>query len=269
MITVKYRKGMLTLSNVWFSQDIMSSITGKVSGADLIIVHGVDAQNVDGIFIRNKQYTLITDLKVEETSLMAGVKKNVRYEIHRCEKEGARIEFHESSQIMSNLECVRGLRDVYEQMYFEKGLKVKFNYRLFLEYIRNNVAVITIGLVDNTPLVFHSYITDGSKVRLLHSASNFRSSSHDKAQIGRLNKYLHYKDMVSFRSQGISDYDWGGISSLDDPNGIDQFKISFGGKMHSYDNYIIGNTVFGKVTVICMKSVNRITRFVKHVHTTN
>ena len=29
---------------------------------------------------------------------------------------------------------------------------------------------------------------------------------------------------------GVKEYDWGGIASCDEPNGIDRFKMPFGGR---------------------------------------
>lgn len=47
--------------------------------------------------------------------------------------------------------------------------------------------------------------------------------------------------------------DWGGISSIDNPNGIDFFKKGFGGIECSYYNVIIGKTIKGKLVVWLIK----------------
>ena len=41
------------------------------------------------------------------------------------------------------------------------------------------------------------------------------------------------------KKMGIENYDWGGISSLDNPNGIDKFKMAFGGSPIFYYNVMI------------------------------
>lgn len=46
--------------------------------------------------------------------------------------------------------------------------------------------------------------------------------------IGRANKYLHWHDWLLLKNIGVIEYDWGGIASYDNPNGIDKFKMSFG-----------------------------------------
>ncbi|WP_242886157.1 hypothetical protein [Faecalibacterium sp. BCRC 81149] len=32
------------------------------------------------------------------------------------------------------------------------------------------------------------------------------------------------------KEMGVKEYDWGGIASCDEPNGIDRFKMPFGGR---------------------------------------
>ena len=54
--------------------------------------------------------------------------------------------------------------------------------------------------------------------------------------IGRANKYLHWNDWLLLKKMGIVEYDWGGIASYDNPNGIDKFKMSFGGEYRKYYN---------------------------------
>ena len=41
-------------------------------------------------------------------------------------------------------------------------------------------------------------------------------------------------------------YDWGGISDFDNPNGIDEFKLKFGGDKITYYNVFCGEYTAGK-----------------------
>ena len=68
-------------------------------------------------------------------------------------------------------------------------------------------------------LVYH-----GNKVQ-----KNVRTS-------GRANKFLHWHDWLLLKNIGVIEYDWGGIASYDNPNGIDKFKMSFGGEYRKYYN---------------------------------
>lgn len=59
--------------------------------------------------------------------------------------------------------------------------------------------------------------------------------------------------MKLFAGIGIQKYDWGGISSLTEPNGIDVFKMKFGGDLTTYYNVITGQTPLGKLAMLVLK----------------
>ena len=61
-----------------------------------------------------------------------------------------------------------------------------------------------------------------------------------------------------FREHGYVLYDWGNISSSTNPNGIDKFKMSFGGEVVTVYNSFVGNTLLGKILVVLYKILNKI-----------
>jgi hypothetical protein len=61
------------------------------------------------------------------------------------------------------------------------------------------------------------------------------------------NKYLHLRDMEYLQDLCVTVYDWGGISSSSEPNGIDKFKMSFGGHPVRYYNITWGHSVKQKL----------------------
>ncbi len=81
-------------------------------------------------------------------------------------------------------------------------------------------------------------ICDREEARLLHSASCFREESADQSLIGRANKRLHWEDIKYFKQKGLLRYDWGGISDFENPNGIDEFKLKFGGEKITYTIFL-------------------------------
>ena len=76
--------------------------------------------------------------------------------------------------------------------------------------------------------------------------------------IGRANKRLHWEYIKYFKQKGLLRYDWGGISDFENPNGIDEFKLKFGGEKITYYNIFAGNTVLGKAAVLAMKAMKRV-----------
>ena len=64
--------------------------------------------------------------------------------------------------------------------------------------------------------------------------------------LGRANKYLHWNDWIYLKQQGVVEYDWGGIASYEKPNGIDKFKMSFGGQYKKYYNLFCNCSIAAK-----------------------
>ncbi|MBQ2936393.1 MAG: hypothetical protein IJD96_09185, partial [Lachnospiraceae bacterium] len=82
--------------------------------------------------------------------------------------------------------------------------------------------------------------------------------SADQSMIGRANKRLHWEDMKYFKEKGLVRYDWGGISDFENPNGIDEFKLKFGGDKITYYNVFTGNSLLGKLAVTAMKLLKKV-----------
>ncbi len=144
-------------------------------------------------------------------------------------------------------------------MYNEKGM---LNHWLPLNelksYAKSNACMISVAYLNNEPLVYHSYIFDQKNSRLLHSCSSFRKQeAFDRKMIALANKCLSWKDMQYFKNTGVVYFDWGGVSSFDNPNGIDEFKFRFGGTPKTYFNitvpYSLKSRVWSKFRKIVKK----------------
>ena len=127
---------------------------------------------------------------------------------------------------------------MYHEMYEEKGLHGHYlQVSELKEYAKQNALIITTAEINNKVVVYHSYIKDDLHSRFLQSCSEFRVADNAmRNAIGRANKYLHWNDWLLLKKMGIVEYDWGGIASYDNPNGIDKFKMSFGGEYRKYYN---------------------------------
>jgi hypothetical protein len=77
------------------------------------------------------------------------------------------------------------------------------------------------------------------RARALYSASR-RFEDHKMAQLcGVLNCYLHWHEIQAYQSENFKIYDFGGISRGNPgAEGIDRFKLSFGGKTVQEHNYV-------------------------------
>ena len=190
--------------------------------------------------------------------MLAAVNKAVRYQFRRSEKDQLEIRFYTKADIAQSPELMDTFAKIYERMYQSKGSDTKLNVSAVQKYLEADGILFSAVWHEGEMLVFHSYICDATDARLLHSASCFREESADQSMIGRANKRLHWEDILYFKKKGLLRYDWGGISDFDNPNGIDEFKLKFGGDKITYYNVFAGNTLSGKLAVTAMKLLKRV-----------
>lgn len=225
-----------TTEHIWFEEGIQSNII-----SDYKIIHGSSIQISDLHGYKNniyKQETLITDLSYSEDELFSCLNRTLRYQINRSKRENISTKVWNSKDIEKDIKILNNFSQIYENMYKEKGMSGRrLNLNELKEYIKRDAITITTASIDDKIVIFHSYIHDNKHVRLLHSCSEFRATDNVmRNAIGRANKYLHWNDLIYFKQIGIKEYDWGGIASFDNPNGIDKFKMSFGGLHKVYYN---------------------------------
>lgn len=203
------------------------------------------------------QYTLVNDLLLSEDELLGKVKKNCKYEIKRAEKEGVITNIYTKKAEYDADNIVFKFKQVYNKMFKSKGLKNTFNEPLVLEAICSKQLIVTTNALKVNPecVVYHAYLVDGESAVLMYSASPlWDDGDKDKAnKIGRLNKNLHWQDMLWFKEKGYVRYEWGGISGLGNPSGIDRFKSEFGGDIRCYTNCLIPCSLLGRLYVNLVK----------------
>lgn len=222
---------------------------------DVIYLHSSDSEDLSGNkrVLAQMQYTLVNDLDIQTDELTANIKKNCRYEIRRAEKEGAKVTVYDEY----NTDIINSFEKTYNTMFVTKGLSLVFNRNLVTVGLHVGQLIITCCEIETYPndVVYHAYLVDGKTVVLMYSASPlWDNNDKEKANcIGRMNKYLHYKDMEYFKNSGYSTYEWGGIGDPENPGGIDKFKAEFGGSVKKYCNYLIPKSLFGQLYVYLVK----------------
>ena len=208
-------------------------------------------RELDAIHAAGEDGTVVHVLPEEE--LQSRINKNVRYEIRRNNKEEVEFRHFTSKELQENIRVQEEFAHMYELMYEEKGMKAVFNRPQLAAYLKADAFALTGIYKDGKPVVFHSYIVGENEVRLLHSVSAFRDENTDANFVARANKRLHWDDMLLWKAQGKEKYDWGGVSSLENPNGIDAFKFKFGGETLTYYNVYEGISLIGKLAIGVLK----------------
>lgn len=178
--------------------------------------------------LNEKKLTLITDLSDDMLSIFNSFKKNIRYEIKKATDLDIRIDIKND---LSNEEFF-----LINSLYNSLSLPLLTEHRLG-KYPKDNFIVFS-AYHKNYLVCVHVYLMSSKRSRLLYSASRKDKISDINIDSSFINRYLHYKDIEWFKKKGCSLYDWGGISSLDKPNGVDRFKLGFSGKpVHIYTIY--------------------------------
>ena len=194
------------------------------------------------------QNTLYSDLTKTQDGLYDGIKsKTYKYDIRKSLKDDIKITLYSPDNLKSNEQIIRDFIACHHKMYKEKGMDILLKDIEIFPYLYADALWISVAETAEEPLVYHTYVDCGDAVRLLHSCSCFREKKELATLIGRANKRLHWDDLLAFKNLGYRTYDWGGVASFDNPNGIDLFKMSFGGEAHSYYKGQVGITTKGAI----------------------
>lgn len=237
-----FKKFNIKISKIWF----YNKKEKFINDSDVIQLYGIKDQ-INGLK-GNVQYSLYIDLTKNENEIFNNFKKTVKYDINKSENDGVKIEYYDSKELKNNKKIIDTFEIMYNQMYEEKGLKTKLSRDTFESYIDSDMAILSKVSKDNTDIIYHVYLADDNCTRFLYSCSNFRSDDQNmKNIIGRANKSLHWNDIKYFKQKNLKIYDLGGVRSFNNPNGIDLFKMSFGGEKIVYYNYEYANTIKGKI----------------------
>ena len=252
MERVCYKKNIFKIEHVWYYDNLQDDIE---SNADILYIHNtdIDKKFINSHTIINEQFTLYTDLDENIEDLFKKLNESTRRKINKCTKEKIKYDYYTSDDLSQNPNILKLLKNSYENMYKSKGIKKKLNMNLIKPCIDENILSMSTASKDNKILVYHVYISNKENTELLYSCSEFRTDIEHKNLIGRANVFLHWMDICYFKEMGIKIYDWGGISSFKNPNGIDRFKMNFKGREVTYYNIIVANTLKGKLAMEALK----------------
>ena len=248
-----YRRFINRTAHVWFATEISSKIN-----SDKTIFYAMKNPNLTaGKYPLEiiPQNTLITDLTLSIETLFKTMTKTLRYEIRKIETDKTEITTHYYKGKNIPQYLLSDFQKSYNNMYKSKNIKMKLDKSFVKKYCLADMATLSVAFYKGNPYVFHFYINDAQRARLLYSCSNFRNNTDIAGLIGMMNKTLHWKDILYFKNERLSEYDWGGINSFSKPNSIDKFKMFFGGQKAIRYNYIIINTIIAKFSSFIRKSI--------------
>ena len=228
MSAISYQRKFVRIAEYWNGE------APYLKGVD-IERYFQQSRRLEGMFCRDF-YTILIDLLNDPETLLAGMKRDTRYEIRRAQREGFIYDFLNG-----------GESDVFNEFcdYFDAFAQEKNQpamRRPWLSLLAESGALTLTRIADPTggALVWHGYHCSSQRATLLYSASisRDRESSAQRTLVGRANRYQHWMDMLSFKAKGLSIYDLGGwYEGAEDQKrlSINRFKEEFGGAIvHNY-----------------------------------
>lgn len=253
MINIIYKNYGLRINAVWFCKNTSEFVNHNK--ADIIFFHGVEGAENNNLknCIVNLQHTLLTDLQEPLEEIFKQINKNYRYEINRSKKENIECIIYGAKDIKENPSILINFKKEYEDFTSSKGIANTYNESAMKKYIDNDNVILTKAFKNEQDYAQHIYVCDDANARLLYSISNFRIEGSDRNLVGRANKLLHWEDIEYLKNNEFKTLDWGGISSVTNPNGVDIFKKGFAGQEKDYYNIIIGNSYLGRLAILAKK----------------
>lgn len=245
---------MVSLSKNNIAKITHYNLTGTISdsierNADLLILSDLKDVNKEKYNFVNIQKTYVTDLSsyVSIEDVKTKMSSTIRNSINFCENHSVLIEFFDKKIDLAIFkDFIKCLKMMYKQKHFKSKI---VSIKTLIKYSKNDSLLISRSVFNNTPVSYHVYLKDNSECVLWFSCSLFRGSesSLDKNFVGKCNRYHHYKDICYFFANHYLSFDWGGVSSFDNPNGIDTFKFSFPGIKTTKYEVLLPLTFKGKL----------------------
>lgn len=193
-------------------------------------------------FERRARWTSIIDIEISDSELLNGFSRNTRYKINRAEREGeaTMIEYQDPHDPVA-------------------GSSVRQSKLSYADNLVTSTAMLACG-----EKIVHQYIvdTDLRRVHLYSSRSRYQETADKSVRdaIGRVNRLLHFKDMLRFRDMGFKCYDFGGLAVFA-PSGtklgnINTLKQGFRGKLIEESIFISWSVIawnriiYGRATTV-------------------
>lgn len=245
MVTIFKKRYGLKYAEVWFPDSDWKKVK-----SDIIRLHCFT--DVEGIRSEQLelQHTRLTDLTQSVEELQSNVVKNAFRYIRKSFLEGITVRHFTSEEVCKDQSILREFSECYHAMFADKTMEIHLDTAAVLNCAKAGALIISVAYLNGEPVVYHSHIDGKDRAICWHSCSKCRSETEISNMIGRANKRLHWEDWLFFKERGCATYDWGGVFAYDSENGIDRFKMLFGGAPHDYYNTVpLPNSLLGSVAL--------------------
>lgn len=196
-----------------------------------------------------KKRTLLSKLDLAEEDILKAFTKNNQYYIRRAIRENVITQHYWAEKLSAA--HIEDFVSFYVSFCETKKLGHPSETELCTtlnNYREKRALSIHTASLEDKVVVYHVCLLLGDTVRLLYSASQYRTEDSHSAQIiSAANRYLHYSEMLYAKENGKRTYDWGGAGLREEVKNITEFKESFGGKEAYYYNGVQTNGLMAKL----------------------
>lgn len=249
MLRDTYKKNFIKIESIYFSNKIVNSNADIIKYFQASLIFSDKKRN----FLSN-----IIELKNKASDIKSNFRKSLINEINQAEKKyKIKAIFEESPSNNQIEEFILFFNN------FAMNKNIPFADENKLKRIKANL-IFTKASFDEKVIVWHAYMHDDFRFRLVYSSNILNKDKELKKIIVRGNKFLHYQDIIYAKKKGFAIYDMGGISgSSKELIGIDEFKLSFSKKLESTLNCTIANNIKGKIILNIYRNLLVFKRFLK------
>lgn len=180
----------------------------------------------------------LISLEEDEDLIFQKIHKNTRYKINRA---GERDELNYVELNQPTDDEIEEFKRFFNPFAKERNIRVCDVNKLRALRDQGALVISYITDKDDVPLCYHVYHKEEIQGYLIYSAStryNIEDSSY-RNLIGRANRYLHWKDIQSFKHKGCKWYNFGGkVIDEEDKGGqnVNHFKLEYGPIETGYDS---------------------------------
>lgn len=229
MIIVRHEKYGWLLPSVWFAEEplhLRRSALGLWLRALPVPAEKLIPRSYTVVY-QTVQRTLVTPLSESEDELFARLNATTRNNVRRATEflSSNRDWRHVSPEAIS-----REQASLVETFLDSKGLDPWVaSHGILRTPIAPHLLASSLER-DGTPMIVHVYVVDreAGTAWLYWSASGGFTAEERDLQ-GRLNRWLHWQDILWFKNARFEQYDWGGAGETPEVISITRFKQSFGG----------------------------------------
>jgi len=255
MFSINYKRGIFKITeDIGFGTSLNENIkTDIYMRQELLLSAPLNYEfNILKGSFRLLRPNYLIDLTKEESEIFKKIHKNTRYKINRAMNRDELSYFELTHP--TDVEIAEFSAFFYP---FAKERNIRSCDVKKLKAIRDQGALVISYMADknNRVLCYHVHHKEVEQGYLIYSASKRyeKNDSSNRNLIGRANRYLHWKDIQSFKEKGCEWYNFSGMIFENEGIGgqnVNNFKLEYGPTTGYDSRTFFAKSIIGRIGVI-------------------